>query len=109
MSDDITEKEYRADVLSIAQEALTASDPQEFITESVEGSQWVIYTYRARHVLMFSRNEESIVEDLGRDAFSGISSLAELYTVAAAFAMRADVLEAFEEARAEAEETEEAL
>ena len=105
MSDDITEKQYRDDIRSIAQEALTAEDPQEFIDESVDSSQWVIYTYRARHVLQYSKNEDAIVEELGEEAFSGVSGLAELHERAAFFAMRADVLEVFEEAREAYNET----
>ena len=108
MRDDITEQNYLEDVRDIAQEALTAEDPQEFIDESVDSSRWIIYTYRARNVLIWSRNEDAIVDELGEEAFSGVSGLAELHSRAAFYAMRADVLEAFEEARKEAEETEEA-
>lgn len=108
MRDDITEQNYLEDVRDIAQEALTADDPQEFIDESVDSSRWIIYTYRARNVLIWSRNEDAIMDEMGEEAFSGVSGLAELHSRAAFYAMRADVLEAFEEARQEAEEAEEA-
>ena len=108
MRDDITEQNYLEDVRDIAQEARSADDPQEFIDESVDSSRWIIYTYRARNVLIWSRNEDAIVDELGEEAFSGVSGLAELHSRAAFYALRADVLEAFEEARKEAEEAEEA-
>lgn len=58
------EDEYREDYKAIAAEALDEhpgdeEDQRAFIRESVEGSEWVIYTYLARAVLLLSENADA--------------------------------------------------
>ena len=98
-SDDVTEKNYRDAVSEIAREALALGedgDPVEFARESVDGSRWVFITYRARHVLQWSDHEDAIFDEVG---IEGASSMGELYTRAAFYAMLADVLERIGELR----------
>lgn len=107
MNTDITEKEYRADVDSYAIEVRDrvrdeGVDEYDAIHDAVDGSQWVIYTYRARHVLMFSSNEDAFFDEgIG---FHGINSAGDLYMTMAYWAMRADVAEALAELPTEEEE-----
>ena len=107
MNDDITEINYRANVETRAKEVLKrvrdeGVDECDAIHDEVDGSQWVIYTYRARHVLLFSRNEDAIFDEgVGIGEYK---SAGDLYTAMAYWAMRADVAEALADLPSEDEE-----
>ena len=113
MSDkEYTEKEYRETVELHAREALSrekeGGDINDAIHEEADGSAWVIYTYRARLVLQYSKNEDAILDEIGFEGFSGADSMAEIYTRAAFFALRQDIAEKAEELREEEPEEAEA-
>jgi hypothetical protein len=113
MSDDVTEKNYREDVQALAREVLErvrdeGADESDALHEAVDGSCWVIYTYRARHVLMFSRNEDAAFDTMGAEFLSGAETMGEIYTRAAFWAMHQDVTDALHELRDEIPEEEEA-
>lgn len=107
MTNDITEKDYRNDVDSYAIEVRDrvrdeGVDECDAIHDAVDGSQWVIYTYRARHVLMFSTNEDAIFDEgIG---LQGLNNSGDLFSAMAYWAMRADVAEALAELPTEEEE-----
>lgn len=93
--------DYRDDVKAIAQDCIdNYPDPDDdgrhdFIHESVDGSQWVIYYSRNEEVLSISRNEPD-----GREvqAMAGADAdWRQLRTIAAYMAMEADVWEAVRE------------
>ena len=63
------------------------------VHEWVDGSEWVIYTHRARMVLEFSSNKEAGPDELGWEGFAaGATGWADLYTRGAYYAMSADVM-----------------
>jgi hypothetical protein len=113
MSKDIQEmtlrelyKSYYNSVKNIAIEALEIDDTDDradYIHESVDGSEWVIYTHKARLVSVLSENVDAC-EELGDEPQKPESI--------AFFAMRADVErlldnEYFIEEHAKKEETKE--
>tara|TARA_Y100000310_G_scaffold266309_1_gene277759 strand:- start:253 stop:615 length:363 start_codon:yes stop_codon:yes gene_type:complete len=94
-------QKYREDVNDIAREALTIDDEDErdeFVWESVDGSEWVIYYFNARAVALVTDNANA-AEDEG-----ALTAIAEDYlnhsgtfeTTAAFYAMRQDVTDAIE-------------
>jgi len=92
--DDTSEHAYRASVRSIAQDAFDdcgtrASKADEYITEAVDSSWWVIYTHANIAVLLHSDNEDAWTERY--DALPADDWLA----VAAYCAMERDVQEAY--------------
>lgn len=56
---------YMAEVRAIAVEAQRLPDEErsEFVWESVDGNEWVIYTYRAQIVMVISDNDDAWNED----------------------------------------------
>ncbi len=72
------------------------------VREAVDGSEWVIYTYRSIRVLAHTNNFDA-VSDAGPETVDG--SLVETIQAAAFHAMVADVLESFEVSRRELERT----
>jgi hypothetical protein len=71
----------------IAREALEIEDEDEretFLNESVDGSEWVIYTYRARLVAVLTDNVDAISDAIGGDVSPTPVAIAY-------FAMLADV------------------
>lgn len=63
---------YHAAVRDIVDEALREYPDDydarsDFIAESVDGSEWVIYTYRAQLVMVLSDNDGAYVDDFGKD------------------------------------------
>lgn len=95
---DFTEqnREYREEVKAIAQEIvdrvksgeLSPDDVNDALHESVDGDQWVIYTYRAKLVVAFLSDNGDAAYDEGMevDHSDGINWSAMAY-----FAMCADV------------------
>jgi hypothetical protein len=113
MSDkEYSEQSYRETVELHAREALSrekeGEDLFDAIHEEADGSAWVIYTYRARLVLQYSKNEDAIFDDLGMEGFASADSMAEIYTRAAYSAIRQDIAEKVEELRKEEPEEAEA-
>ena len=108
MTTEITSKEYFADVLAIAEEAIQAEheggDLNDVVHENVDSSQWVIYTFRAKKVLEFSSNDDAAFEEMGNDALSGCDSYSDVCTRLAYFAMCADVNDVVASDRDEIEE-----
>lgn len=107
-SDQKERAEYWATVKSIAQEALEAEkngdDPHDFIHESVDGSHYVIYTYANLVCLQESDHEDAAFED-GRESIAECDSYSKLMALLAFYAMREDVGDAYQELKAESEET----
>lgn len=110
-----TQQEYWADVRTIAHSALDDAEWSDGeaaldengdvdwgvvcdrITESVDGSQWVIYTYRAQLVLQFSSNDNAGPDECGWFAFTeGCTGWSDLFSRGAFYAMVWDVNEAIE-------------
>ena len=94
-----TERDYWAEVEDLAKQIAkeareTGNDRSDVAHETVDGHEWVIYTYKARFVLLYSSNEDAATDDMGRDAFDGCETLASIYERAAFFALLADVNEA---------------
>ena len=75
---------------------LSADDVSDRVAESVDGSQWIIYTWRARLVRSLSDHgdayEEYGIEELAHDA----DDLDAVITRAAYLAMHDDVREVFD-------------
>lgn len=65
------------------------------VCESVDGSQWVIYFYRARMVLQFSDNDNAGLDD-GLVDMASCTSFDDLCTKLAFCAMERDVMERLE-------------
>ena len=95
------EKQYRADVEDIAEEALEETKDEdskhlrdeaisEFVWESVDSDQWIIYTYPAQLVPTISENRDAW-QDMGFDK----PTEAQI----AYCAMEQDVMEAVERLR----------
>jgi hypothetical protein len=126
---DKLQSEYNEDVKSMAKEIedevragdLTPEDAHDRLWENVDGSQWVIYTYRAKMVAAFlSDNPDACADELGPESliqdqcihWSGIAMMAMLADVRDAMGdldeieqEGEDAREAAEEAAAEAEES----
>ena len=107
---DYSEQSYRETVELHAREALRrekeGEDLFDAIHEEADGSAWVIYTYRARLALQYSKNEDAIFEH--GEGIRDVDSMANVYTVAAFFALRQDIAEKVEELREEEPEEAEA-
>lgn len=94
-----TAREYFADVESIAADIFAEYGDNEdeypdAIHEACDGSQWVIYTYRARKVLEWSGNDHAGPDSMGWDDFTmDCTGWSDLFTRGAYFAMYADVFE----------------
>lgn len=104
MSEEGSEKEYRDDVCSMADDVWEHCDEEcetcegsDYLHECVDGSQWIIYYWRATRVLQYSRNDDQIFEEMGNDVLSGCTSMGDVYTRAAYFAMKQDVIEELED------------
>jgi len=105
-----TAHEYYSDLADMAKELREQErDRSDFelsdaIHEYVDGSQWVIYTYRARLVLEFSDNDCAIFDEMGSQEWSDWSTA---FSQSAYFAMVRDLYEAFENAEKLEEEDDE--
>lgn len=100
--------EYWDSVASIARDAFDhekeGGDASDHIHESVDGSQHIIYTGRNLTVLQESRHADAGFDEMGDDCLSGCTSFSEVTARLAYWAMRADVDEALQELRDNAEE-----
>jgi hypothetical protein len=108
---DYSEKDYFDSIEATAREVLRRvreedADEGDVLHEECDGDQWVIYTYRAKLALTFSGNDDAIFEEMGADALAGVTSMSDVYSRAAFFAVRADVCERLAELREEEEAAE---
>lgn len=100
MSDRISAREYRQELRSIAEEAARSCRDGEidshealcdWVHETLDGHQWVIYTGYNWDVLAVSENDGAYVENFGTD---GVIADGSLNTAALAYAaMEADLWE----------------
>jgi hypothetical protein len=98
-----TAHEYYSAVNSIAAGIIEEVGTDEYaeysdaVHEWVDGSQWVIYTYRAQLLLTFSSNSDAGPDEIGWEGLvSGCDGWSDLYSRGAYFAMCADVSEAID-------------
>ena len=85
---------YYATVRLVADEAIELPEDErsDFVVESVEGSEWVIYTFRNRIVMLVSEfTEEGRDEAFDYQTSDGIIDLTNIEQHWAAFAMIKDV------------------
>lgn len=94
MIEQLKSADYWAEVETIAAEVLKANDQGDALHFAVDSHEFIIYTHRARAVLLHSRNEDACIEETGDDAFYGSQSMADVYSRAAYFAMCQDVRDA---------------
>ena len=74
---------------------LTADDVSDRVAESVDGSQWIIYTWRARLVRSLSDHGDAY-EEYGFGFMRDADDLDDIITRAAYLAMHDDVREVFD-------------
>ena len=91
---------YWESVRDIAQDIagepdLSADDVSDRVAESVDGSQWIIYTWRARLVCSLSDHADAY-EEYGFGFMRDADDLEEAITRAAYLAMHDDVREVFD-------------
>ena len=84
------ERGYLDDVRSIAEEAaeLPEDERDDYIHETVDGNEWVIYTFRAMLVPIVSSNDDAYERDFGGQPDGAMREAQIAYA-----AMRADVEE----------------
>ena len=74
---------------------LTAGDIDYLVAEHVDGSQWIIYTWRARLVRSLSDHADAYAEyGFSNHASAAAADLEEIVNRAACLAMQADVHDA---------------
>ncbi len=91
-----TEREYRQEVEDLARQIAaeareSGNDRSDVAHEQVDGHEYVIYHWKARFVLIYSDNEDAILE---MDEHPNFGCMVELYSAAAYWALLADVNEA---------------
>lgn len=100
----ITYGQYWRQVKAIAKDAMKEArqSPKDerrdravqLAEEAVDGHEWVIYTWANPYVLIHSRHEDSIFDDLGPQTWESYS---DAMMKMAAWALRGDVMEDLEE------------
>lgn len=97
MSQPITEQDYWQEIRSLAEAIVSKAKErggdiheaiQEILQETIDGHQWVIYTWYAQQVLVHSKNDGAI-EEFGMD--SVVKDGVLQWSVIAYCAMEADV------------------
>lgn len=90
-----TALEYRQAVHDMAIEAVAEAgeDFHEYATESVEQSDWIIYTVHNLAVIQHTDHDDAVFDVMGSDAFAGLKNTSEVYQRIAMYAMLADVEE----------------
>ncbi len=101
--------EYREAVASFAREAFdeakeTGNDASDIVTESVDGSDWIIYTGHNLAVLIHTDSDEALFDEMGSEALAGCEDSSSTYQRIAFWAMRQDVMDYLSEHEAEWEE-----
>lgn len=92
----ITYFDYWQQVRQIAttakvRELLDQGDVQDYLHETIDGHAYIIYTFKAMAVLMHTCNDDAAWDDQGQHWLHEASSMSDLYTRAAYWAMLADV------------------
>jgi len=94
--DDASERNYWNSVQSIADELYQRgrdgeiSDIGDALFEEIDGSAWIIYTYKARKVMLYTRNDDAL-EDHGLEQPTG--GYDNVTTAYAFWAMYQDVID----------------
>lgn len=95
MSDgEISQREYWAQVESIAKDVTEEAradgdDLYERLLETIDGHEWIIYTYKAEQVMRWTDSTDAIEDAGGFDATG--KSWAEIVTAFAFYALMQDV------------------
>ena len=102
---EISEREYHAEVMSIAEDMAkearsgehgTGDDCREwlneYVWETIDGHEWVIYTYKSQQILAISQNDGYSAENFGIE--SVVTDGAINWAALAFGALYADVMEA---------------
>lgn len=123
-SNKISYKEYWDEVKTIVDDAIKeakgAARPEEaaqrYVQETVDGHQWVIYTWANPYVLIHTQNEDALFDGQGSteaDSYSGIMQQMAVWAmmadVEAELSGRTDELEEEESEEEEPEEEDETL
>jgi hypothetical protein len=95
--DELKSSDYWITVTNYAKEALAREAEGEdrccVISELVGNSQWKFVHYRARHVLLWSENEDAIFDEGFAEMLSAAQTMLEIYEKAAYAAMMQDVIQ----------------
>lgn len=97
--DNASERNYWGTVQAIADDLYQRgrdgeiADFSDALFEAIDGTQWIIYTYRARKVMQYTRNDDAL-EDHGVEAPTG--GYDEVTTAYAFWAMYQDVIDRLE-------------
>jgi hypothetical protein len=100
----ITEREYWSEVKAIQKNLLDEykqegadTDPNEWVNdrmhETIDGHQWIIYTYYNTQVLTHSKNDDAYFEEFGPLEATGFSDAVAKMAYAALYA---DVMDDFD-------------
>jgi len=103
---ELNEAKYWAEVDRLAREALAAEhdgrDAEDALMEAVDAHRWVIYTYYALQVLLFSRNcDDDLVTAADLSTEWRESGLAGVASTIAAACLLADARDRLAELRSE--------
>lgn len=96
MSDSkITQSQYWREVTSLAKQIAKEAkaedrDITDVLHETIDGHQWVIYTWAYPWVLMHSRSEDALFDQMGPTEATGYSQIMQLMTF---YALYQDVAE----------------
>lgn len=72
-------------------ELLDQDDIAEYLHETIDGHQYVIYTFKARAVMLHTDNDNAMWGEMGLD---GAECMSDVYTRGAYWAMLADIHDA---------------
>ena len=86
----ITQHEYYEQIEAIAEECSKQPEDEQhdWLHQTIDGHEWIIYTWKAKHVMLWTDNEDAIWEE---GSLRGLSCHGGYTTRAALYAMMADV------------------
>ena len=94
---ELTLHDYHDAVTGFAKDALAREAEGEdrccVISELVDNSHWTLNYHRARHVLLWSENEDAIFDEGFAEMLSAAKHMGEIYMKAAYCAMMQDVIQ----------------
>jgi hypothetical protein len=105
----ITQKEYWREIANVAKNAKSETKTCgqaldtwrerafEHVREIVDGHHWIIYTWCYPWVLIHTRNEDALFDQMGDDALAGKTDYSSVMQVMAFAAMLQDAEEALSE------------
>ena len=93
MTPPITQHEYFEQVEAIAEEYSKQPEGEQYdwLHQTIDNHEWIIYTWKAKHVMLWTDNEDAIWEE---SSLRGLSCHGGYTTRAAFYAMEADVQDA---------------